>query len=187
MRCPACHKEMVADRRFCPWCETYVANPAIGTKAGIGLRLGAHVLDALVFGAVLLVSVLVLGALAVGIQGAGGSQGAAVAVVLLGVAIGFVVYLVAILKFLAKGLTPGKYLVGEQVVDHLSGRPPGLGKMLLREIIGKWVSGLLFGLGYLWAIWDRDGQAWHDKIAGTVVIRRAQGGGRVTPTIARPV
>lgn len=101
--------------------------------------------------------------------------------------IGFVVYVVVIVKFLAKGLTPGKYLVGEQVVDHLTGGQPGLGKMLLREIIGKWVSGLLFGLGYLWAIWDKDGQAWHDKIAGTVVIRRAPGGRPVTPAAARPV
>jgi uncharacterized RDD family membrane protein YckC len=187
MKCSACQKEMVADRRFCPWCESYVPNPAIGTKAGIGLRLGAHVVDGLVFAAVLLVSVLVLGALAAGIQGAGGSQGTAVGVFLLSLFIGFVVYVVVIVKFLAKGLTPGKYLVGEQVVDHLTGGQPGLGKMLLREIIGKWVSGLLFGLGYLWAIWDKDGQAWHDKIAGTVVIRRAPDGGPVTPTVARPV
>ena len=76
-----------------------------------------------------------------------------------------------IVTFLSKGLTPGKYLVGEPVVDHLTGGQPGLGTMLLREIVGKWVSGILFRLGYLWAIRDKDGQAWHDKIAGTVVVR----------------
>ena len=26
-------------------------------------------------------------------------------------------------------------------------------------------------LGFLWALWDKKNQAWHDKIAGTVVIR----------------
>jgi len=47
--------------------------------------------------------------------------------------------------------------------------------MLLRETLGKWVSGWFLGLGWFWAIWDRDAQAWHDKIAGTVVLyRRSQ-------------
>lgn len=44
--------------------------------------------------------------------------------------------------------------------------------MILRETIGKFLSGLVLGLGYFWAIWDKDSQAWHDKIAGTVVIKR---------------
>lgn len=53
--------------------------------------------------------------------------------------------------------------------------------MLLREVIGKWVSGLVFGLGYFWAIWDKDGQTWHDKIAGTVVVKRPPAGREFTP------
>lgn len=101
--------------------------------------------------------------------------------------VGIGVYCAVIVTFLARGLTPGKYLVGEQVVDHLDGAQPGIGKMLLREVLGKWVSGLLFGLGYLWAIWDKDGQAWHDKIAGTVVIKRRAGGAEIMPRVARPV
>jgi uncharacterized RDD family membrane protein YckC len=90
-----------------------------------------------------------------------------------------------IVTLLSKGLTPGKYLVGEPVVDRLTGGQPGLGTMLLREIVGKWVSGILFGLGYLWAIRDKDGQAWHDKIAGTVVIRKRPSAAPLTPSVAR--
>jgi uncharacterized RDD family membrane protein YckC len=30
------------------------------------------------------------------------------------------------------------------------------------------------GLGYFWAIWDKDNQAWHDKIAGTVVVKEVK-------------
>jgi uncharacterized RDD family membrane protein YckC len=26
-------------------------------------------------------------------------------------------------------------------------------------------------VGFLWIIWDAEKQAWHDKIAGTVVVR----------------
>jgi predicted anti-sigma-YlaC factor YlaD len=45
--------------------------------------------------------------------------------------------------------------------------------MLVREIVGKFVSGLFLGIGYFWAIFDKEGQAWHDKIAGTVVTRQS--------------
>jgi uncharacterized RDD family membrane protein YckC len=31
------------------------------------------------------------------------------------------------------------------------------------------------GLGFLWIIWDPERQAWHDKIAGTVVVRVPRG------------
>lgn len=44
--------------------------------------------------------------------------------------------------------------------------------MILREVIGKFVSGLVLGIGFFWAIWDKDNQTWHDKIAGTVVVRK---------------
>jgi uncharacterized RDD family membrane protein YckC len=30
-------------------------------------------------------------------------------------------------------------------------------------------------LGFLWAGWDREKQTWHDKIAGTVVVRMPKG------------
>jgi hypothetical protein len=45
--------------------------------------------------------------------------------------------------------------------------------MAHREL-GKLLSGLVFGLGFAWALWDKDGQTWHDKIAGTVVVQRHQ-------------
>ncbi|KAB2674587.1 MAG: hypothetical protein DVB31_01770 [Verrucomicrobia bacterium] len=33
------------------------------------------------------------------------------------------------------------------------------------------LSGMAFGLGWFWSLWDARGQAWHDKLAGTVVVR----------------
>jgi hypothetical protein len=57
------------------------------------------------------------------------------------------------------------------VVNKLNGQIPGFWRMVLREGIGKTVSGVFLGLGFFWAIWDKDNQAWHDKIAGTVVVR----------------
>jgi uncharacterized RDD family membrane protein YckC len=84
----------------------------------------------------------------------------------------FLAYAVLYLKLLSMGMTPGKYIMGERVVDKLTGNQPGLGVMLLREIIGKMLSSVVFGMGFFWALFDKDNQAWHDKLAGTVVIKK---------------
>jgi uncharacterized RDD family membrane protein YckC len=33
------------------------------------------------------------------------------------------------------------------------------------------VSGFFFGLGFIWAAFDANGEAWHDKIFATRVVR----------------
>jgi len=33
----------------------------------------------------------------------------------------------------------------------------------------------VIGLGFFWIAWDREKQAWHDKIAGTLVVRMPRG------------
>ena len=40
----------------------------------------------------------------------------------------------------------------------------------LRGSIVYWISGLIFGLGYLWALFDSNNEAWHDKIFNTRVV-----------------
>ncbi len=67
------------------------------------------------------------------------------------------------------GQTPGKMMCGLKVV-RVNGEPLGYGRAFLRWA-GYLPSSLIFGLGFLWIAWDRNKQAWHDKIAGTRVIR----------------
>lgn len=45
------------------------------------------------------------------------------------------------------------------------GKPIGTGAAFLREIIGRWISGMVCYIGYLNALWDKDNQMWHDKMA----------------------
>ncbi|MEC8486226.1 MAG: RDD family protein, partial [Actinomycetota bacterium] len=40
-----------------------------------------------------------------------------------------------------------------------------------RELFGNVISGQILYLGYLWMIWDKDRQTWHDKVAGTIVVK----------------
>lgn len=68
------------------------------------------------------------------------------------------------------GQTLGKKALGIKVVD-LNGKKPTYMTFFLREIIGKFISGLVFGLGYLWILWDPKKQGWHDKIASTYVVK----------------
>lgn len=65
------------------------------------------------------------------------------------------------------GRTPGKALFGLRVV-RVDGTPVRLGRATLRSL-GYFFSLILF-VGFLWVLADPRRQAWHDKLAGTVVI-----------------
>ena len=80
-------------------------------------------------------------------------------------------YMAYALVQLGQGRSPGKKLLGLRVIYIETGQPAGFWRMMLREVVGKWVSGVVLYLGYLWAIWDEQHQGWHDKIANTVVVR----------------
>ena len=66
------------------------------------------------------------------------------------------------------GQTLGKMMLRLRVVKKRGGRITIL-DALLRNVFGYTVS-QIFLLGYLWALFDREKQAWHDKMAGTVVV-----------------
>lgn len=72
-------------------------------------------------------------------------------------------------KFLG---TPGKLLLGCQVVDADSFAPVTLKQAIIRYL-GYFVSMLPLMLGFLWIIWDRRKQGFHDKLANTVVLYNA--------------
>jgi uncharacterized RDD family membrane protein YckC len=67
------------------------------------------------------------------------------------------------------GQTPGKKLLGLKVIQT-TGKQMTLGTAFLRWV-GYIISKLVFYLGFIWIIFDGRKQGWHDKIAGTYVIR----------------
>ena len=72
--------------------------------------------------------------------------------------------------WLYKQATPGKMALSARVVDAKTGNTMTVGQSIGRYL-GYFVSTFPFGLGLIWIAFDPKKQGWHDKLAGTVVIR----------------
>jgi uncharacterized RDD family membrane protein YckC len=76
----------------------------------------------------------------------------------------------AIAFWLYKQATPGKMAVGIKVVDAKTGNAMSFGQAIGRYL-AYFISMIPLGLGFIWAAFDPRKQGWHDKLAGTVVVR----------------
>ena len=51
----------------------------------------------------------------------------------------------------------------------VDGSPPAWNQLWLRYLLA-WPSLLLYGMGLIWAVFDRDHQFLHDRLSGTRII-----------------
>ncbi len=65
--------------------------------------------------------------------------------------------------------TPGKRLLGLRLVG--SDLTPVEMSRCYARYFASMLSGLVLGLGYIWAAFDSKKRTWHDRMAGTLVIR----------------
>jgi uncharacterized RDD family membrane protein YckC len=85
--------------------------------------------------------------------------------------VSYILPAVAVIAFWsAKHATPGKMVISAKIVDEKTGGPPSLKQHIVRYL-GYFLSTFFFGLGFIWVAFDRKKQGWHDKLAGTVVVR----------------
>ena len=124
-------------------------------RARLTRRLGALAIDVLLVGMVL----SLLGNLRS--HGAGVSFGGG------GLLLALAVYGAVLWKL--RGATVGGIVCGLQVA-RADGRGMDWATVIVRAL-ACFLSLAPLGLGFLWAAFDADKQTWHDKIAGTVVIR----------------
>ena len=68
-----------------------------------------------------------------------------------------------------RGTTIGGIVCGLQVV-RLDDRPLDWPTVVVRAL-ACFLSLIVLGLGFVWAAFDSEKQSWHDKIAGTTVVR----------------
>lgn len=84
----------------------------------------------------------------------------------------WVLPMVAVLIFwVAKQATPGKMAISAKIVDARTGETPSTGQFIGRYL-AYFLSGLPLLLGIFWIAFDGRKQGWHDKLAGTVVVRQ---------------
>lgn len=78
------------------------------------------------------------------------------------------IYTIGMLAY-NKGQTLGAMALSTRVVDA-AGNPPAIGAAVIRYLVSI-VSGIALGIGYLWMLWDKNKQTWHDKAASTYVVK----------------
>lgn len=171
MKCNVCGQDNPAEAGFCGNCGAAlvtaveppspaavpgvpVAPPAVAAEyAGFWIRFGATIIDAIAVGVVsALFSFQAFRFMALG---------------------GIFLPVLLLYHWLFTGLrgqTLGKMALRIKVVNA-EGNKPGLGYAALREILGKLISTIAVCVGFLWIVWDREKQSWHDKIASTYVVR----------------
>lgn len=76
--------------------------------------------------------------------------------------------------------TPGKMLLRMKIVDAKTEQPISDLQGILR-VCGYFISATCFLLGFFWIGIDRRKQAWHDKLADTVVINLPWRKKKITP------
>lgn len=82
-------------------------------------------------------------------------------------------FLYHVLMWRWKGTTIGGIVFGLKIVRE-DGRPLTLAVAFVRSLASLF-SLIALGLGFFWAGWSRDKRAWHDRIAGTLVVQLPRG------------
>ncbi len=75
-----------------------------------------------------------------------------------------------VIFWIYKSATPGKMVTRLTIADAKTGGKPSTGQFIGRYL-GYYVSTIPLCLGIIWVGIDKRKQGWHDKLAGTVVIR----------------
>ena len=128
------------------------------TYAGFGIRFAALIIDAVVLGVVVAILSLV-NITSITDPSASGTVTQTL--------ISFAYYII----FTATtGQTLGKMALGIMVVDANGGKLI-IGKVILRETVGKFVSFVTLFVGFIIVRFDAKSQGFHDKIASSYVIK----------------
>jgi uncharacterized RDD family membrane protein YckC len=125
-----------------------------GARAGFWRRFAGALIDGIVVG--------IAGGIIRGIANTGTGAGSG---------LGLVVSAVYFTAFIGaeRGQTLGQMALGIRVVGLDNGGSIGYGRALLRWVVSL-ISAAVILLGYLWMLWDKENQCWHDKAANDVVV-----------------
>lgn len=142
----------MTDLHDAPQPPPYHASGPSGPRASFGRRFVAALVDGILLG--------VINGILFAALGRGGAYGVSALL-----SLSYFTYF----EGSNSGQTIGKRVLNVRVIDFSSGGPIGHGRAAVRWL-GRILSGIVCLLGYLWMLWDKEKQTWHDKIANTVVV-----------------
>jgi uncharacterized RDD family membrane protein YckC len=128
------------------------AGGASGPRASIGVRFVAALIDGILVGIVALIAQALVGR----------SAGYALGVL---VGIGYFAYF----EGQPAGQTIGKKAMNIRVIDFATGGSLDSSKALVRSLVRQ-VSGYACAIGFIWALFNKEKQTWHDLASNTVVV-----------------
>lgn len=133
--------------------------------AGFWIRVGASLIDTILLAAIIIPVLLAI---------YGSDYLATTDIVIQGawdVIINYIFPAIAVIAFwIYRSATPGKMLMDIKIVDAKTGNKPSVGQFIGRYF-AYYLSSLPLLLGFFWVAFDKRKQGWHDKLAGTVVIK----------------
>lgn len=199
MYCPKCGTRIHEASQFCASCGTRLSDLGVGPIAGSASTADAQstppsvapvasaaggaaastvnvyggfwrrVAASLIDSAILVVAVMVAVVLTAGLTEDVAESGVTGLLVALAIYVGGWLYF-ALMESSGRQATLGKMALGIRVTD-LNGQRIGLGRATGRYF-GKYISSLTYAFGYVMAGFTQRRQALHDKIAGTLVLRK---------------
>lgn len=119
-------------------------------RAGFWIRIAASLIDIIIVGLVIMLTVPDMDSYFI-----------------------LILMLYSVVLWALKGTTIGGIICGLKVI-RLDDRPVDWTVSIVRGL-GGFLSLVVVGLGYIWVAFDREQQSWHDKIAGTVIVRVPKG------------
>ena len=125
--------------------------------ASVGSRFIGYLIDSIIVGVI--GSILSYASMTVG-----GALSSIIALLGFLVSVGYYTY------FFGNGQTPGMTAMKIKLIGTDGTYPIGYGKGFLRWI-GMIISAMVILLGFIWILIDKKRQGWHDKIAGTYVVK----------------
>ncbi len=147
--------------------ESNETKPAVFSLAGLGARIAAFIVD------ILIVSVIAFLSIAAGLYSLNGlkieSLGLERVIIPLYLALFFLASTYFVFLHGYGGKTVGKMIFGIKLING-HGEGIGFWDAFVRWI-GYFVSGGFLFIGFLWSLFDAECQTWHDKIAGTYVVK----------------
>ena len=150
--------------------------PTSGSYASFGARLGAAIVDGLVFS---IPTFVLYGSLIA----AASAESWPLFIVGFFASIGLSIYLFVryLQKMSRSGQSWGYSAVGIYLVGRSSCRPISAGAVFGRSM-ARLISAAPCYLGYFWMIWDPDNQTWHDKMLNTIVVKSLDAGEPGSPS-----